>query len=107
MEKPKPKSMRKMGNLMVHTNPANLTTNMFWTCCTPNTNLYSKAAETERAKHVVTVTVREGTKSGRIKLKTKLNAVAIKTELKRTINICSIITSRQLARLLAQFPNPL
>jgi hypothetical protein len=75
--------------------------------------VYSKAADTERAKHGVTLLVREGIKREKIELKTKLNAVAVKTELKRTVNICSIylppnerITSGQLTRLLAELPKP-
>jgi hypothetical protein len=75
--------------------------------------VYSKAADAERAKHGVAVMVREGIKSERIELKTRLNAVAITAELKRTVNICSIylppyekITSGQLARLLTQLPKP-
>jgi hypothetical protein len=64
-----------------------------------------------KAKHGVAIMIKGGTKAERIHLKTSLNSIAAKIELKRTITVCVIspnekISAKKLKRLVTQLPKP-
>jgi exonuclease III len=76
--------------------------------------VFSKPVHAERAKHEVAISVKESIKAERIELKSKLNAVAARIEMKRTINICSlyippieIASKNKLQHLVRQLSRPL
>jgi exonuclease III len=71
---------------------------------------YSMAKEAEKALHGVAIMIKDGTKAETIHLKTSLNAIAAKIELKRMITVCSIylppnekISAKKLTRLVTHY----
>jgi exonuclease III len=76
--------------------------------------VFSKTVHAERAKQGVAILVKKGIKAERLKLKMKLNAVAARIEMKRTIKICSlyippseIASKKKLQHLVRQLPRSL
>jgi hypothetical protein len=51
---------------------------------------YSKAVKSLRAKHGVAILKRNDTEAKKISIKTKLNAIAVKVKLRKTITISSL-----------------